>query len=238
MQGWQGGSGPAGTDRARPQDASGHQRVIWTSWEEAPSPSSPSVSQVCTGGADGSGPGPGCPRLEGQQTEAEGLHTGSGWVLLTVQGAGLDQQTDQSQAHMVSRKGGGCTGWAGVATSRRSSMIGKRVRQRQRGCSGERGWAQRLRCSPKCPCEAPPGSPQPGLREAGPSERRWGEAGSQAAGGDGTGHVLMTGAGVGVLQVLQQASSRCSRENPLPILTQAPEGQHTAGRLGGRCGAV
>ena len=42
----------------------------------------------------------------------------------------------------------------------------------------------------------------------------------------------MLGLGVGVLQVLQQASSRCSRENPLPILTRAPEGQHTSGRLG------
>lgn len=58
-RGGQGGSGPAGTDRARPQGASGHQWVIWTSWEEAPSPSSPSVSQVCAGGGDGSGPGPG-----------------------------------------------------------------------------------------------------------------------------------------------------------------------------------
>lgn len=168
MQGWQGGSGPTGTDRARPQGASGHQQVIWISWEEAPSPSSPSVSQVCAGGGDGSGPGPGCPRLEEQQTEARGLHTGSGWVLLTLQGAGLDQRTDQSQVQMVGRKGGGCTGWVGVATSRRPSTIGKRVRQWQRGCSGERGWAQRLRCSPKCPCEAPPGSPQPGLRKLGP----------------------------------------------------------------------
>lgn len=100
--------------------------------------------------------------------EAGGLHTGSDWVLLTLQGAGPDQRTDQSQVHMVGRKGGGCTGWAGVATSRRPSTIGKRVQQRQRGCSGERGGPRDCAVHPNAPVKPLQAAPSQVCGKLGP----------------------------------------------------------------------
>lgn len=184
--------------------------MIRTRQEEPPGPSSPSVSQVCAGGEDGSAPSLGRPQLEGQADRGWNL-TGSGWVLLTLQGVGLGPRTDRTEVgrRAVSRKGGGCTGWAGVARSRTPSATGKMVWRRQEAAPGRRGQAQRPSCSPRRPRGAPPGSPQPGLREAEPSEQQWGGAGSQAhwprtqaTGGDGMGHVPVLGRGVRVLQVL------------------------------------
>lgn len=86
---------------------------------------------------------------------------------------------------MVSGKGGGCTGWAGVARPRTPSTAGKMVWRRQRGCSGEKGTGPEAKLLTQAPPRSPSRQPlvcgklnpvnssgeEPGLRYTGPGHR-------------------------------------------------------------------